>query len=79
MRAASDGKNPAEVQSAVEKLRTELLANARIARYLGDSFAAQVAKVYNELTGKWFPDKRAEVEAQRIHVAWHHGEDEKSE
>lgn len=79
VKAASDGKSPAEVQSAVEKLRTELLANARIARYLGDSFAAQVAKVYNELTGKSFPDRHAEVEAERIHVAWHHGEDEKSE
>jgi len=63
----------------VEKLRAELLANARIARYIGDPFAAQVAKVYNELTGKSFPDKRAEAEAQRIHVAWHHGAGESGE
>ncbi len=76
---ASEGKSPAEVQSAVEKLRAELLANARIARYLGDQLAAQVAKVYSELTGKSFPDKRAEAEAQRIHVAWHHGEGEDGE
>jgi cyclase len=79
VKAASEGKSPAEVQSAVEKLRAELLANARIARYIGDPFAAQVAKVYNELTGKSFPDKRAEVEAQRLHVAWHHGGDEETE
>ncbi len=77
VKAASEGKSPAEVQAAVEKLRAELAANARIARYVGDPFAAQVAKVYNELTGQSFPDRRAEAEAQRIHVAWHHdaGED----
>ena len=79
VKVASEGKSPAEVQAAVEKLRAELAANPRIARYLGDSLAAQVAKVYNELTGQSFPDRRAEAEARRIHVAWHHDSGEAGE
>ena len=77
--AASPGKSPAEVQAAVDKVRAELAANARIARYVGDPFAAQVAKVYNELTGQSFPDRSAEAEAMRIHVAWHHDAGEEGE
>jgi cyclase len=77
VKAAAEEKSSTEVQSAVEKLKAELAANARIARYVGDRFfAAQAAKVYNELTGQSFPDRRAEAEAQRIHVARHHGEAE---
>ena len=59
----------------MDKLKAELAANARIARYVGSGFASQVAKVYNELTGQSFPDKAAENEAQRRHLARHHGED----
>jgi hypothetical protein len=73
VRAAAEGKSPAEVQSAVEKLKAELSANARITRYVGSQLAAQVAKVYNEITGKSFPDKRAEAAAQGAHLARHHG------
>lgn len=79
VKAAAEGKSPAEVQSTVERLRAELAANARIARYVGSGFASQVAKVYNELTGQSFPDRSAEAEAQRIHLARHHGEDEGAE
>ena len=39
----------------------------------GDSFAAHVGKVYTEVTGLSLPDRRAEVQAERTHVAWHHG------
>ena len=46
-------------------MRAELGANARIARYVGDGFAAQVAKAYNEITGQSFPDRRAEADAER--------------
>ena len=49
------------------------MKNSRVARYVGDGFPAQVAKVYTELTGLAFPDRRAEVQAERTHVAWHHG------
>ena len=50
-----------------------MLKNSQVARYVGDGFPAQVAKVYNELTGLTLPDRRAEVQAERTHVAWHHG------
>lgn len=73
VRAAAEGKEADEVQSAVEALRAQVSGNARIARYVGRQFAAQVAKVYNEITGQSFPDKKAELEAQRVHLARHHG------
>ncbi len=72
VRAAAEGKSPAEAQSAVDKLKAEVSANPRIVRYVGGQFAAQVAKVYNEITGKSFPDRRAESEAERVHLARHH-------
>jgi hypothetical protein len=54
-------------------MRKEQLETASIARYVGDGFPAQVAKVYTELTGKTLPDRSAEVKAEEQHVAWHHG------
>jgi hypothetical protein len=72
--AAAKGKSAADVQRGVEALRAELAANARIARYIGDGFAGQAAKVYNEITGQSFPDKAAEADAQRRHLASHHGD-----
>ena len=81
VKAASEGRTPDEVQAKVETLRAEILKMPRIARYVRppgeqgyDPFAAQVAKVFNELTGKSFPDKKAEIEAQQIHFARHHGQ-----
>jgi glyoxylase-like metal-dependent hydrolase (beta-lactamase superfamily II) len=71
--AASQGHGPSDVQAAIPGIRRELLKNPSIARYVGDGFPAQVAKVYSELTGKTLPDRKAEVEAERRHVAWHHG------
>ena len=67
----SSGKSPTEVQASIEAVRAELVKNARIARYVGRDFPAQVAKAYNEVTGKTLPDRRAEVEAERTHNAWH--------
>jgi cyclase len=70
---ASKGRTAQAVQAQVPSIRTELLKNSRIARYVGDSFAAHVAKVYTEITGLPFPDRQAEVQAERTHIAWHHG------
>ena len=70
--AAAKGKSPAQVQETVVGMRAELGANARIARYLGDGFAGQVAKAYNEITGQSFPDRRAEADAERMHRGSHH-------
>jgi cyclase len=77
--AAARGKAPAEVQGGIAAMKTELGADARIARYLGDGFAAQVAKVYNELTGQSFPDRRAEADAERGHRGTHHDDGERDE
>ena len=71
VKSTSAGKSPSDVQGAIEAMRAELVKNARIARYVGNDFPAQVAKAYNELTGKTLPDRRAEVEAERTHSAWH--------
>ena len=77
--AAAKGKSPAQVQEAVVAMRAELGANSRIARYLGDGFAAQVAKVYNEATGQSFPDRRAQADAERVHRGTHHGDGARDE
>jgi glyoxylase-like metal-dependent hydrolase (beta-lactamase superfamily II) len=71
VRSAADGKKPVEVQAAVEKIRSQVSSDPRIARYVGDSFPGQVAKVYQELTGNAFPDPNAQRAAQRLHLAWH--------
>ena len=71
--AAIKGRTPEAVQAAIPSMRAELLKKSQIARYVGDSFAAHVGKVYTEVTGLTLPDRRAEVQAERTHVAWHHG------
>ena len=71
---ASKGRTPEAVQAAIPAIRADLQKNPRIARYAGDGVDAHVAKVYNELTGKTLPDRQAEIQAERTHVAWHHGE-----
>ena len=51
-------KTPEEAKTQIESIRANLKSNAQIARYVGDRgagwdpFASQVAKVYEELTGK---------------------------
>jgi cyclase len=74
VKAASTGKRPAEVQAAVETIRGEMVRNARIGRYVGEFFPAQAAQVYHELTGRSFPDRRAERQAELLHLAWHREE-----
>ena len=69
--AASQGKDPSQVQAAIEAMRAELLKNTAIARYVGEDLAAQVAKVYSELTGRSLPDRHAEQRAHETHLAWH--------
>jgi hypothetical protein len=50
-------KGPAEVKAQIEPIRAALKENKQIARYVGDrgsdgdSFPAQVGKVYLEMTG----------------------------
>jgi cyclase len=75
VKAASAGKSVAQVQAAVPSIQRQMAGNPRIARYVGEFFPAQVAKVYQELTGKTLPDRRAEQAAQRLHLASHHDDD----
>jgi cyclase len=72
VKAASTGKSPADVQASVGAMKAELSANPKVARYVGDDLTAQAGKVYNELTGQSFPDRRAAAAAERRHVASHH-------
>jgi hypothetical protein len=67
------GKTAADAQAAIPTVRAGVMKNAAIARYVGDFFDAQVAKVYEEVTGLTLPDRKAEVQAQQQHIAWHHG------
>jgi glyoxylase-like metal-dependent hydrolase (beta-lactamase superfamily II) len=79
VKAASEGRTPEQVQASVEALRAELAGIPGIGRYVGkassawDSFPPQVGKVYTELTGRSFPDRKAEVEAEGLHAWLHHG------
>jgi cyclase len=43
---------PEEAKGQIDSIRAELKADEQISRYVGDSLVAQVAKVYQELTGK---------------------------
>ena len=72
--SASKGKTPEAFQAAIPAIRADLMKNGRIARYIGDGFAAQAGKVYTEVTGQTLPDRQAEVQAEITHVAWHHGQ-----
>jgi glyoxylase-like metal-dependent hydrolase (beta-lactamase superfamily II) len=66
-------KSSDEVRKSVEALRGELKANPRIARYLGTSLAAQVDKVYGELTGQAPAPARGGGAAARLGHAHQHG------
>jgi glyoxylase-like metal-dependent hydrolase (beta-lactamase superfamily II) len=46
-----------KLQQAMGDLRTRLLKNERIAKFIGDSFPAQAEKVFTELGGKPFSSK----------------------
>jgi cyclase len=70
---AASTQTAVAVQAAIPSMREELMKNASIARYVGEGFPGQVGKVYTELTGRTLPDRRAELDAEQTHVAWHHG------
>ena len=57
---------PAEIKAQTESIRAALKADPQIARYVGDSLPAQVAKVYEELTGK-----KLSALMQEPHIARH--------
>ena len=67
-------KNPEEIRQSVEKIRGELSAVPRIARYVSKGgLAAQVEKVYQELTGSLLPAAPRPVGEARLRHAHQHG------
>jgi glyoxylase-like metal-dependent hydrolase (beta-lactamase superfamily II) len=64
-------KKPDEAKAAVEKIKAELQKNERIDRYIGGGLAGQVEKVYVEMGGKPFTDKRAAAEEHWRHADAH--------
>jgi hypothetical protein len=42
-----------------------------IARYVGDSFPAQVEKIYIEMGGKPFQPKTVHIDARQLHARAH--------
>jgi glyoxylase-like metal-dependent hydrolase (beta-lactamase superfamily II) len=70
-------KPPQDVRDSIEKISTELSADAQIARYVGKGagFASQVEKVYTEMTGQKFPEAKKTARAARDWHAVSHGLD----
>jgi cyclase len=67
-------RKPDQVKEAVPVIKTELLRNERIARYVGDFFPAQVEKAYTEMGGKPFLSKTTSIDDHTQH-AHAHGRD----
>lgn len=66
-------KSPREIYQSLEQIRSELIAQPRIARYVGQgSLAPHVAKVYQEMTGQPLPaDAKASKSARLLHAHAH--------
>jgi glyoxylase-like metal-dependent hydrolase (beta-lactamase superfamily II) len=69
VRAKTD---PREIYKSIESLRSGLTSDSRIARYAGKGLAAQVEKVYHELTGSKFPDDVKASKSARLRHARDH-------
>lgn len=67
-------KAPDEVKGLVEDIKAALQADGQIARYVGNSFPAQVQKVYQEMGGKPFLSA-SETADTHHHHAHAHGAD----
>lgn len=70
---ARAGKSPQEVKDSVEKIRQEILKQASINRFVGNSLPSQVEKVYTEITGQEFPATQETALASRRWHAQAHG------
>lgn len=64
---------PEEIKGKTESIRAALKADSQIARYVGDSLPAQVAKVYEELTGKKLSELTHQPHVARDAHARSHG------
>lgn len=68
-------KSGQQVRDSIEKMGAALAADAQIARYVGkdNGFAAQVEKVYTEMTGQQLPAAKKVARAARERHALSHG------
>jgi len=64
-------KSPADVKALVDDIKGTVKENPQIARYVGDSFQAQVEKVYREMGGKPFVPANAAQDAYHQHAHAH--------
>ena len=67
-------KSGQQIRDAIDGINGKLAADQQIARYVGkDGFAAQVEKVYNEMTGQQLPAaaKKVASDARRRHARAH--------
>ncbi|MBI1762047.1 MAG: MBL fold metallo-hydrolase [Acidobacteria bacterium] len=65
-------KAGAQIRDTVTQISTELKADQTIARYVGTSLAAQVEKVYTEMTGQTFPAaQKSALNAKDLHAHAH--------
>jgi cyclase len=64
-------KKPAEVKAAVDDIKAALKKQQRIARYVGNSLAAQVEKAYIEMGGKPFEPSKADLQERELHAHTH--------
>jgi cyclase len=58
-------KSAREILESVPRIRQELKSQPQIERYISDGLAAQVEKVYNEMTGESFPERSKIAKAAR--------------
>ena len=64
-------KTPAEVKGEIDRIKGELDAQEPIRKYIGQSFAGHVEKVYIELGGKPFDGAQAAIEEKYRHAVAH--------
>ena len=67
------GRSPAEAKASVPEIKSALEKHDRIKKFVGNSLAAQVEKVYVEMGGQPF-SKSAAVDEHHLHLVAHGGE-----
>ena len=60
-------KSAREILESVPRVGEGLKSQPQINRYVGDGLAAQVEKVYQEMTGEKFPDTKTAQAARNLH------------
>jgi cyclase len=60
-----------EIHASVPRIGEELKSLPQISRYVSDGLAAQVEKVYQEMTGNSFPDSKTATAARHRHRHLH--------